>query len=234
MGLDPSDSTHFAHGFGDMSINVSAVVTAPSGHNNNIGGTGTAQMLANSGSVELALHDYYSISDAGISDEMLALNLRTPATSDWSYTFRTSFRAVLDLSFDSYYRDGWLDGFGGYDVGFSGAGGGAHFGAPVNGRVFGAVHRELAPNTVYTVSVRNQLASAAAGHLHDNGYYGGSTDTFFDYKIAAVPEPASWAMLIVGFGLTGTTVRHRRHVPSIVDARRSGGLPRELPRQMSA
>lgn len=32
----------------------------------------------------------------------------------------------------------------------------------------------------------------------------------FSYEIAAIPEPSTWAMLIVGFGLTGTAIRCRR------------------------
>jgi hypothetical protein len=32
----------------------------------------------------------------------------------------------------------------------------------------------------------------------------------FDTVVAAVPEPASWAMLITGFGLTGAVMRRRR------------------------
>jgi hypothetical protein len=33
-----------------------------------------------------------------------------------------------------------------------------------------------------------------------------------DFRVTAVPEPASWAMLIAGFGLVGGTMRHRRMV----------------------
>lgn len=33
-----------------------------------------------------------------------------------------------------------------------------------------------------------------------------------DFQLANVPEPASWAMLIAGFGLTGAAMRRRRHV----------------------
>jgi hypothetical protein len=29
-------------------------------------------------------------------------------------------------------------------------------------------------------------------------------------SVAAIPEPASWAMLIAGFGLTGAVMRRRR------------------------
>ncbi len=32
---------------------------------------------------------------------------------------------------------------------------------------------------------------------------------------AVVPEPASWAMLIAGFGLTGATMRRRRQAPMV-------------------
>jgi len=32
----------------------------------------------------------------------------------------------------------------------------------------------------------------------------------FSYAAGAVPEPASWAMLIAGFGLVGAVLRRRR------------------------
>jgi hypothetical protein len=35
------------------------------------------------------------------------------------------------------------------------------------------------------------------------------------FNIGSVPEPASWAMLIAGFGMTGATMRRRRAVASI-------------------
>ncbi|WP_372917730.1 PEPxxWA-CTERM sorting domain-containing protein, partial [Sandarakinorhabdus sp.] len=34
----------------------------------------------------------------------------------------------------------------------------------------------------------------------------------FDASLFGVPEPASWAMLIAGFGLTGAAMRRRRTV----------------------
>jgi hypothetical protein len=33
-------------------------------------------------------------------------------------------------------------------------------------------------------------------------------------KSAIVPEPATWAMMILGFGLTGSLIRRRRLVPT--------------------
>jgi hypothetical protein len=43
----------------------------------------------------------------------------------------------------------------------------------------------------------------AAYHLFD-------TRTFGDFSVAAVPEPASWAMMLGGFGLIGSALRSRR------------------------
>jgi hypothetical protein len=67
-----SATADFSTGFGAFEVDASAGVTAPSGHDNNVGGTTTARMTANSGSVELALRDYYSITDAGIGGELLS------------------------------------------------------------------------------------------------------------------------------------------------------------------
>lgn len=38
----------------------------------------------------------------------------------------------------------------------------------------------------------------------------GSQDLTFSATIAAVPEPATWAMMIIGFGMTGAAVRRKR------------------------
>ncbi|MEG3126219.1 PEPxxWA-CTERM sorting domain-containing protein [Sphingomonas sp. GB1N7] len=40
----------------------------------------------------------------------------------------------------------------------------------------------------------------------------GSQDLTFSATIAAVPEPATWAMMILGFGITGAAVRRKRRV----------------------
>ena len=38
---------------------------------------------------------------------------------------------------------------------------------------------------------------------------------FFTVRVTAVPEPATWALLIGGFGLTGATLRRRRAKPAL-------------------
>lgn len=44
----------------------------------------------------------------------------------------------------------------------------------------------------------------------------GSQDLTFSATISAVPEPATWGMMIVGFGLTGTALRRKRKVSTRV------------------
>ena len=44
----------------------------------------------------------------------------------------------------------------------------------------------------------------------DGVYYDDSTAINFTVTATAIPEPASWALLVAGFGLVGTAVRRRR------------------------
>ena len=68
----------------------------------------------------------------------------------------------------------------------------------------------LAPNTTYAFSFTNY------GNL--GGYLGDASANFtIDWTIdgggnGGVPEPASWAMLITGFGIVGAGMRRRRRV----------------------
>ncbi|MBA3895590.1 MAG: PEPxxWA-CTERM sorting domain-containing protein [Sphingomonadaceae bacterium] len=50
------------------------------------------------------------------------------------------------------------------------------------------------------------------------GVIDGSTFSGFAYEPTAVPEPAAWAMLIGGFGLTGASLRYRRRRTNVVFA----------------
>lgn len=46
----------------------------------------------------------------------------------------------------------------------------------------------------------------------DTGAFGLAVDNF---AIAAVPEPASWAMMILGFGLAGAAIRRGKAMPAL-------------------
>ena len=45
-------------------------------------------------------------------------------------------------------------------------------------------------------------------------FVNGTLTVDYDYTAAAVPEPASWALMIGGFALIGSTMRRRNAVPS--------------------
>lgn len=57
-----------------------------------------------------------------------------------------------------------------------------------------------------TAGVLNTIT--VVGLSRGNGSYGGNV-TFVPFASGA-PEPASWAMMILGFGLAGTAMRYRR------------------------
>ena len=63
------------------------------------------------------------------------------------------------------------------------------------------------------------LIADAAGNLYGTTSEGGNSgygtvfklsDTGFVVSVGGVPEPASWAMMIAGFGLVGAAARRRR------------------------
>lgn len=81
--------------------------------------------------------------------------------------------------------------------------------AALNGLGSGQVDVALTAGDTYTFAIAN----------HDNlyrtaslGYYKGAVSSGFSFKIteSAVPEPATWALMVSGFGLAGATLRRRR------------------------
>jgi hypothetical protein len=62
----------------------------------------------------------------------------------------------------------------------------------------------------------NFFATDATKIAFTNGNIGDNALGLDDVSISAVPEPASWAMLIGGFGLTGAAMRRRRRVTAVL------------------
>jgi hypothetical protein len=56
--------------------------------------------------------------------------------------------------------------------------------------------------------LRLQVQSSAGNAFNPTGYEAGAYDAFT--TAGAVPEPANWALMIAGFGLTGAAMRRRR------------------------
>lgn len=53
------------------------------------------------------------------------------------------------------------------------------------------------------------LNNYAQGTIYERDYASGLSEVRFQSAVAAVPEPASWAMMISGFGLIGGAMRKR-------------------------
>jgi hypothetical protein len=80
---------------------------------------------------------------------------------------------------------------------------------------FGGSFVEVATDLGHTVTWRG-ITSLTVGGVEVTDFTAFSDTSGFDFRrgivdpVNGVPEPASWAMLIVGFGLTGATMRRRR------------------------
>jgi len=71
-----------------------------------------------------------------------------------------------------------------------------------------------AENGVVSFDFQQLLAynglTTAAGYVFDSNLAGNTAVYRISFTSAVVPEPASWAMLIAGFGLTGAAMRRKR------------------------
>jgi len=72
------------------------------------------------------------------------------------------------------------------------------------------------PWTVTTVTASSILFTATAGNdlmpdedFFVNVFFDGNGPSFFTVAATSVPEPATWALLLAGFGLTGYALRRR-------------------------
>jgi hypothetical protein len=125
---------------------------------------------------------------------------------NWSYTFTPSADAVYTMN---YTVAGFGNTFGlwGFFNAVDGVGDYSTIDA-FNPNSSGTFTKALTGGTTYSVQLYN---NANAGFGPDTF---SAMDGAFAWSItgAGVPEPASWAMLIAGFGMVGGTLRARRRV----------------------
>ena len=72
---------------------------------------------------------------------------------------------------------------------------------------FGSIHPDFATTQNFVYNGAATVFSAV-----NENFQGNNPGLSFSLIGGAVPEPASWAILIVGFGLTGTMLHRRRAV----------------------
>ena len=65
---------------------------------------------------------------------------------------------------------------------------------------------------LFTGSASNPTFNTGTFNLSGGFTAGAATLTITRAAVAAVPEPATWAMMLMGFGAMGVAMRRRRHI----------------------
>ena len=107
--------------------------------------------------------------------------------------------STVDASVANINNMGWYD-----VIGF----GGKQFAQSYSSKYLGLYY---GPTSGYACGAACTIdTNAASAFVRDN--LSGQNRINFAFRIDAVPEPATWALMITGFGLVGATLRRRRVV----------------------
>jgi hypothetical protein len=88
------------------------------------------------------------------------------------------------------------------------------FATGVGGTVSGKWDLPEGNGTTFAAQLPNILAGRAYINFHTVGNPGGEVRGNFS-QVLPVPEPSTWAMMLLGFGLVGASLR-RRKIPAVV------------------
>jgi hypothetical protein len=201
-------------------LTVTSSATAQLGNNTvTTHGTETATWLtANKGSVVANMGHEFQVPDAVEGHQIDTL---LNGGVDWTYQFRAEGDGVFNLDFKVVGNDANTFGLGAWAFVISG---GTFDSINISGTLgglrdnehSGSVSETLKAGQTYRVSLINQngLGSFAPNDQSS------SADSTFDWTISdapvagAVPEPSTWALAIMGFGLMGVALRRRGMIPS--------------------
>jgi PEP-CTERM motif len=123
------------------------------------------------------------------------------------YSFTPTVNAILNLTSNVSVQGGNPFGFQGFVLRTNDNAVLGQFNA-INPTTSGSATVELNRGILYTLTIEN--ASNIGGALPS--IFNGSTLGEFSFSIAgaAVPEPATWAMMLAGFGFVGAASRRRK------------------------
>ena len=165
---------------------------------------------ANAGTVHF--QDYgWSFNAPNRADAGQSANLNNHSGGpDWSYTFKADGNGTLSMTYDSFVvlDNGVVFGLQGWDIGWSGTGGGLLLASATNPTANGTFIRGIIAGQTYTLSLSNNTNINTGGNLSGGAAMSGN----FNYTIAetAVPEAATWTLMIAGFLGVGVAMRRRQ------------------------
>jgi hypothetical protein len=120
-------------------------------------------------------------------------------TDDWSYTFRATQDGLFTMNWDIRLASGNGFGLSGWTISWSGDGTGYTNPNPINPTESGVFEGIVHANTTYTIALQGANGDTVFAGLGERRDYSGYMDGNFSWSIASVPEPSTWAMMIVGF-----------------------------------
>jgi hypothetical protein len=197
---------------------VDATVTARgfnSDHTDHVSSFGTAQATwasANSGAVDFTNYGWdFSVNNAANTPTEADIDFGRPG-EDWTYTFTATGNGEFVMDYN-VVGTGTVIGLQGWNIDFSGPGGGllltgvSPIPDPTQSGVF---TRALVGGQTYTISLDGN-PNVADGNPFAN--FSGAMDGTFDWSISdGVPEPVSWALMLIGFFGMGALLRARRRM----------------------
>ncbi len=189
----PANAAAFMNGSFETGTNPGSFSTV------GVGGTNIAGWSVLAGTV-----DYIGSYWAG-SDGVRSIDLAGDQPGTLAQTFDTVLGQRYRVTFDLWANDdggtyprGAFANVGAGDLSFASNGGGS----------------KAAPNWVsntfdFSATGTSTTLSFRADPANSAGFYGAALD---NVGVSAIPEPASWAMMITGFGLAGAAMRRRTSV----------------------
>jgi len=204
-----------------------AGVSDPESNTDDLGGapgTGSASSTSTETSGDESLQSHNQVSATWLSADSGTITIdwdwtintlvsdwgvTTNEATNWSYTFIASGDGTFDLS-GAVTADGYLFGLQPVFVGGNGTG-------QIGGDVYdptgsGSLSFALISGQEYTFTVSNNGNLSSGGEFDDSGSAHGEFDWAINYRetgAPGVPEPASWALMVVGLGAVGAIVRRR-------------------------